>query len=285
MLNRENMDKMINYRIKLEYHIKNTLNRILGEPHLSDWEISLGHIDPNTYYDRLTTHILHRSLAHNAVCVDVGCFRGDILRQMIACAPSGEFFAFEPIPEFYEMLIKQFPQPNVHIYNLALSSVQGISSFNYVVTNPAYSGLKKRRYDCLDEQDVQISVKTETLDQILWQHSNKRVDLIKIDVEGAELLVLQGAQATIRRDRPKIIFEHGQGGTDCYATTPEEIYQFLCEHCQLRISLLNMWLLKKPSLNKMQFCDSVLYRKKFLFYRSSLNAIEDFTNECLKKEY
>lgn len=52
-----------------------------------------------------------------------------------------------------------------------------------------------------------IEIEVDTLDNILKNLKIKRVDLIKIDVEGAEADVLKGAEKTLKKHHPKIIFE------------------------------------------------------------------------------
>ena len=76
------------------------------------------------------------------------------------------------------------------------------------------------------------------------------IDFIKIDVEGAELQVLQGAIVWIRKCRPIIVFEHGVGAADCYGTRPEHVYDLLCEDCGLKISLLEGWLSGRRPLSR-----------------------------------
>ena len=151
--------------------------------------------------------------------MDVGCHKGEILDLFLQAAPQGIHFGFEPIPVLFQNLkVKYAGRTNCHLYDLALSNQQGTSSFNYVVSNPSYSGLLKRRYDRPNEEDTLITVRTEKLDDIL--PPDIRVDVIKIDVEGGELMVLEGAVATLTRCKPIVIFEHGLGASEMYGSTP-----------------------------------------------------------------
>jgi hypothetical protein len=59
--------------------------------------------------------------------------------------------------------------------------------------------------------------------------------LIKIDVEGAEREVLEGAIRTITKHRPIVIFEHGRGASARYGTQPRHIYELLCVQGGLRL--------------------------------------------------
>ncbi len=231
----------------------------------TEFLLSVGLIDRNTYYDILTELVMQRTLIPESVCIDVGCYKGSILRLMMKYAPNGRFLAFEPLPHLYNKIKDNFNSDNVRIYNLALSDSAGISYFNWVVSNPAYSGLKKRRYDRPKETDSQIEVKVDTLDNIVGRESVKKVSLIKIDVEGAEYFVLKGAENCIKRDKPVIVFEHGMGGSDCYGKKPEDVFDLLYDRCGLRLSLLSDYLLGKPPLDREGFCDQ-FYKGKHYFF-------------------
>jgi len=75
-------------------------------------------------------------------------------------SPKGLYFGFEPLPHLYKFLVGKYNNyQNVHIYDFALSNSEGFSKFNYVISNPAYSGIKKRIYDGKNEKDIQITVK------------------------------------------------------------------------------------------------------------------------------
>jgi hypothetical protein len=54
-----------------------------------------------------------------------------------------------------------------------------------------------------------------------------RPELIKIDVEGAELQVLQGALTTLKQHRPIVVLEHGSGSAEAYETHPQDIFALL----------------------------------------------------------
>jgi FkbM family methyltransferase len=210
-------------------------------------------IDKNFYYDALTDLIFKRELRDDANCVDVGCHQGAILQMMMAYAPKGKFFCFEPLPHLFEFLTEHYgDNAQVSLNNVALSDSQGESSFNYVISNPGYSGLLKRRYDRPEEEDIKITVKTELMDTVL---GDTPVDVIKIDVEGAELQVLRGAKQLLKRDKPLVVFEHGLGAADYYKTRPEDIYELLCEDCGLSITLLNRFLKNQPPLTKAEFAE------------------------------
>jgi FkbM family methyltransferase len=56
---------------------------------------------------------------------------------MVALAPEGHLFAFEPIPDLANSLRRCFPQ--VHVHDCALSDHTGEATFQHVKNDPAYS--------------------------------------------------------------------------------------------------------------------------------------------------
>lgn len=205
----------------------------------------------NQKYDQLTTKVIRTVCQPTSNCIDVGCHKGEVLQTILKAAPDGQHYCFEPIPEFYEQLTQNFPS-NCHFYQIGLSNQTGTTSFNYVVSNPAYSGFEQREYARDNEEIVPIEVQTERLDNII--PNDVWIDFIKIDVEGAELEVLQGAEATIRRCQPVLVFEHGKGAADYYGTTPEEVFDFMTA-CGLKIMLLEEFFASKRPFTKAQFIE------------------------------
>ncbi|MBN2753099.1 MAG: FkbM family methyltransferase [Rhodospirillaceae bacterium] len=138
---------------------------------------------------------------------NVGCY-SLFLRQHAA-----HVYAFEPIPWMAERLVKKFAG-TVTVQELALSSSAGTAPLHIpkaggkLVT--PLSSLSATKSAC----GMDITVRTERLDEIY----QGQVGLIKIDVEGHEEAVLDGAQKTIERCRPRILIEiedrHAPGGRE-----------------------------------------------------------------------
>lgn len=219
-------------------------------------------ITRNQRYDKQTNQIIKRVCKRNSNCIDIGAHSGDVLNVMLYYAFDGVHYAFEPVPFLYEQLWRKYQYfENIHVHDAALSNRQGTSTFNYVMSNPSYSGLKKRKYDRKEEEEVTLMVKVDTLDNII--PADHRVDLVKIDVEGAELLVLEGGIETIKRNRPLVIFEHGLGASDYYNSTPDKMYAYF-DNIGMKISRLTDWLAGKPPLSKERF--EQIYKKNSDYY-------------------
>jgi FkbM family methyltransferase len=195
----------------------------------------LGHIrevrdgfDPSWRRETLDAHAVRMVLAvalhTDSNAIDVGANEGAVLRQICALAPAGRHIAFEPIPDLGAGLREQFPR--VDVRGMAVSNEAGSADVAYVADAPAYSGLRERSDLPSGSGHVEhIEVRTERLDDILAEDYVPA--LIKIDVEGAELQVMQGAIQTLQLHRPFVLFEHGIGGADIYGTDPKEVFDLL----------------------------------------------------------
>lgn len=216
----------------------------------------------NQKYDLLTRKVIKKVCHHSSNCVDVGCHKGEILDLMLKNAPLGKHWGFEPIPELFENLKLKYKDTNCVISDAALSDSQGMSSFNYVVSNPSYSGLMKRGYDRPREVDKSIFVRTARLDDII--SAEIKIDLIKIDVEGGEMLVLKGAMHTLEASLPVVIFEHGLGASDAYGVKPEDIFS-LFESLKYSIFNLESFLKAEAVLTRQEFLDQYWNKENFYF--------------------
>jgi FkbM family methyltransferase len=215
----------------------------------------------NLQYDRQTEAIMRRILGGASHCIDIGCHKGEMLDLMLELAPNGVHYGFEPIPTFYQNLKKKYPQ--ARILDIGLSNTAGKASFNFVVSNPAYSGLKRRQYARAEEQIEIIEVKTDLLDHVLPE--DWKVDFIKIDVEGGELQVLEGARKTLARTRATVVFEHGLGGSEYYDATPQKVYALIVNELGMKISTMKRFLAQQPPLAAEAFYEIFYSKKEYYF--------------------
>jgi len=205
----------------------------------------------NLEYDRLTKEVINKVVKQNSICVDVGCHKGEILELILKNAPGSKHYAFEPIPYYYEKLKKKFGEKCI-IQNYALSDREEISEFQFVKNAPAFSGIRKRKYNVETPEIETIQVELKKLDNII--PGDIKIDLIKIDVEGAEFQVLKGAQNILVKSKPVIIFECGIGASDYYDTKPEDVFAFL-DKSGFNISLLKDFIKNKSWLDTSQFIE------------------------------
>jgi FkbM family methyltransferase len=205
-------------------------------------------LNPAEKDDRLALKVMRRALRSDSNCVDVGAHRGAMLQEIRRFAPHGHHFAIEPLPEFAERLRRRYD--DVTVIPCALSDHSGETTFQYVRSNPAYSGIRRRHYPGSEDVD-EITVALHTLDELVPDGTS--IAMIKIDVEGGEEAALRGAMEVIRRDRPLILFEHERGAAESYGSGPAGIWQILAGECGMQISLMSSWLEGDAPLSESDF--------------------------------
>jgi len=206
----------------------------------------------NEIYDRQASVMMQRVLSPQSNCIDIGCHKGQFLEEFLKYAPHGHHFAFEPIPYLAKALRDSYP--SVEVLEMALADKSGEASFFIMPDAPALSGLHRRQFLRPEEPRQEIKVRTERLDAMM--PPGIKVDLIKLDVEGAEGPVIFGALDTISRDKPYVILEHGTSSSLAFGVTSAEIYDALVDRCGLRLSLLPDWLGERRPLTKREFVQS-----------------------------
>lgn len=214
----------------------------------------------NMRYDVQTFKIMNIVLENESTFIDVGCHKGEVMDQALKLSPIGNHFAYEPIPYLYEELKVKYKDICI-VKNFAISDNSGNSDFHHVVSNPAYSGIKKRSYP-KEEKINKIKIKTSTLDDELI--NERRVDLIKIDVEGGEYGVLKGGQKIIEKFHPVIIFEHGLGASDFYNTSSEDVFDFFV-NSKYSLFTLKGFIEESSPLSKEKFNDLYYRNKEYYF--------------------
>jgi FkbM family methyltransferase len=167
--------------------------------------------------------VLAAVLRDDATYVDVGTNRGQLLRVALRAAPAGRHVAFEPIPELAAELRREFPLLDSR--QLALSAQPGTAEFCHFRTMDGWSGLR-RSLEVSDERGAPeyIEVRVSTLDVELAELQPR---VIKIDVEGAELEVVQGAREVLARAKPFVIFEHVPSASALYGSSPGAVWDEL----------------------------------------------------------
>ena len=139
---------------------------------------------------------------------------------MVRLAPKGAHVAFEPIAELADELRQRFPSATVH--HAAVSDRSGQATFRLYPPTPAMSSLRGRP-DLDPGRHEEVTVATVTLDEAL---DGIRPDFVKIDVEGAEGLVLRGATETLAQ-RPWAWFEHDDATARSHDSSADEVYALL----------------------------------------------------------
>jgi len=143
--------------------------------------------------------LFERFIQKGKVVYDVGAHVGYFsLLSAILVQDEGQVIAFEPNPDNIRRLrrhIEMNGYSNIKVMGTAVSNKNGEFSFDID---------KENSTTCLSPTG-KIKVKTRTIDTLVESREIPPPDYMKIDVEGAEVLVIKGAESTLKSYRP-IIF-------------------------------------------------------------------------------
>lgn len=170
------------------------------------WGVLLGNYEP------VETAFMQAQLQRGMRVVDVGAHMGyySLLAAEIV-GPGGHVYAFEPVSPNYELLRCSIRRNNlatvITAYQIALSNHSGVINMVYEASSINLGGAHisiEGDTQVMSTQVIQERVECKTLNELL---PSERVDFIKMDVEGAEKLVLDGASELIQRSRPTMMLE------------------------------------------------------------------------------
>lgn len=154
--------------------------------------------------DHLAVLLVTALCRTNKVFIDVGVHIGSITAAVIDRDKSVGVIGIEAMPEKINFLRKKFPSITLH--GCAAGNTNGEVSFFINEKQTGYSSLI-RQHGTIKE----IRIPIRRMDDII---SSDQVDVVKIDVEGAELGVLQGSENLVTKNRPTILFESAPATTE-----------------------------------------------------------------------
>lgn len=157
-------------------------------------------------------HLFEGLIEAGDVVLDIGAHQGEMTEFCAAIVgPAGRVIAFEPQPDHFGILSRKKIK-NVVCEQKAVSNIVGALELYYgtdpraEMASTTVQNLANR--ERLGRRIKRVSVSAVTVDEYCEAHQLEPT-LIKIDVEGAEDLVLEGALRTLRTCRPAVYFEQG----------------------------------------------------------------------------
>jgi FkbM family methyltransferase len=218
-------------------------------------------------HEKYETALFKKMVQDGMVVVDIGANIG--YYTLIAAklvGNKGIVYAFEPEPSSYKLLCKNIAinsYTNVVPIEKAVSRTNGKAKLYVCAATTAMSSFGKdnvlihsKNVDCLE-------VETITLDDFFKRTiGDDRIDFMKIDVEGAEELVVDGAERVLRNNRLKILMEFMPDQLRKVEAGPLELLYKL-QNYGFAIKLLNdRKQVLEPVENTEEFCRTVeLWRK------------------------
>lgn len=172
---------------------------------------------------------LSPSLSPGAVFLDVGAHIGYFsMKAAVRVGAAGRVVSFEPNPETLKLLrdnVAANKDTNVIVEPIACTdSEQTLTLYAAPISNTGASSLARENASIsVDQAPRPYTVRGRPIDDVVRELNLPRVDAVKIDVEGAEVMVLRGAAATLKRFHPKVVLEVVPAQLARFHTTPADV--------------------------------------------------------------
>jgi len=174
-------------------------------------------------------------LSPGATFIDVGAHIGYYsLKAAVIVGPTGHVLSIEPNPQTLPKLranIEASSDRMATVWPVACAASESTLQFYAAPeSNTGESSLSKENASQEGAAPKAYSVRARPLDGIVKEARLDRVDVIKIDVEGAELEVLKGAARTLDEYRPVLIIELVPDQLKSMGASVDQVTQFLAAH-------------------------------------------------------
>jgi FkbM family methyltransferase len=178
------------------------------------------------FFEEDETFLVERLVKEGNTVLDIGAnFGWYTIHMGNLVGTRGKVHSFEPtytVDELKANVILNGYQSRTEINQLALSDKDGTNQLTIPSSGTVFASLRKPA----SKTDKTIIVRTRTLDRYIREENIQHIDFIKIDVEGAELLVFQGGKKMLTDFNPTILIEADLKHTKNFNYTPTELFRY-----------------------------------------------------------
>ena len=187
----------------------------------------------NQIYNKFETEIVKNQIKESDIVIDIGAHIGYfslIFAKLVG--NNGKVFSFEPEPENYKILKKNI---EINNYQNVILEQKGVSDINNSVklysgsTSSGSSRIYKPEQNLSKFNKNTIDIQTIILDEYFSKLGlTNKINFIKMDIEGAEILALKGMQKILREsENLKIFTEFNREFLEDAGTNPNELFELL----------------------------------------------------------
>ncbi len=178
-------------------------------------------------YEEYFVNLLKRIVKQGDIIIEPGANVGyitSLLSELVG--KNGKVYSMEPSKICFKKIATYLNKDNIQLMNVAIADIDGKLNFvdKDIVIEHGYSTFSK--FSGKKENDSEYEIPTITVDTLMVQNKIQRARLLKLDVEGAELMALNGAKKTLKEKRIDYILVETVFRDDCKKLN-EEIYEVL----------------------------------------------------------
>ena len=160
-------------------------------------------------HEPLTTHLIINELKQNMVCIDLGSNIGyyAVIESNIV-GKSGKIFAIEPSPVNSPVLklnLENQKKNNFSAHNIAIGDKN--EEMEFIISTKSNWSKIRMNNEKVNSEDKIIKIPVKTLDYFVNENDIKKIDILRMDVEGFEYNILLGANEVLEKFKPKLFIE------------------------------------------------------------------------------
>ena len=151
---------------------------------------------------------LASAVRKGTVALDIGSWHG-FFAGVMAAQGAGKIHVFEPLPaniERIQQLISLNPDKQIVLHACAVGNRETEMDL-VLMPETSMSKLEESSFQASDTSDNRLRVRVRSIDTMVFNGEIESPELIKLDVEGAEMMVLEGAKKTLQMHHPEIFAE------------------------------------------------------------------------------
>ena len=160
-------------------------------------------------HEPLTTHLMINELKQDMVCIDLGSNIGyyAVIESNII-GESGKIFAIEPSPINFPILklnLENQKKNNFVAYNIGIGDKN--EEMEFIISAKSNWSRIRMNNEKINSEDKVIKIPVKTLNSFVNENDIKKIDILRMDVEGFEYSILLGANEVLEKFKPKLFIE------------------------------------------------------------------------------
>jgi FkbM family methyltransferase len=160
-------------------------------------------------HEPLTTHLMIKELKQDMFCLDLGSNIGyyAVIESNIV-GESGKIFAIEPSPVNFPILklnLENQKKNNFSVHNIAIGDKN--EDMEFIISSKSNWSKIRMNNEKINPEDKIIKIPVKTLDSFVQENDIKKIDILRMDVEGFEYNIILGANKILEKFTPKIFVE------------------------------------------------------------------------------
>ncbi len=181
-------------------------------------------------YDEKGIAFIKKQLKPGDIFLDIGANLGTYSLSAAGCLDrlkGGMVYAFEPVPYIFERLVRHIEINKAdHIVPGKLAIYNETTKLDLYVSDRENIGMSSILHHDTESGEV-VEAEAIRMDDFIEANRINKVDLVKMDIEGAELFALQGMVNTLQKHRPALLIEISENVLGANSDQGREIFELM----------------------------------------------------------